>query len=240
MQLTSKYKPEQQIALFKRFAQEFINAAIQPLLDDQRTVDGTCECIPIVEQEQRDHPVLVTLATMSIAKDYYEDFKKLRRTSELNLPDIMPIKEGLMKNIRTILVILSRPTQHYGQLDMADIVIRYISKIQQDHAIGTDGYNERLKSALKCYRSIYSLTTKCYYGKLSAGTQYVSALLVNDDKNHPLGKHLWSHLDDVTEAIRKCELSIVPDPGNIEEVVETLRQSLTSPPIIDPDRTDSD
>lgn len=115
---------------------------MQPLLLDRKTVEGTCECIPIVEQEVNDQPIHVTLATMSIVKDYYDDFQNLRATSESRLSSIMPIKQGLMENMRKILVVLGKPTQHYEMIDLDEILRSYLSKIDRNTAAGASAYGE--------------------------------------------------------------------------------------------------
>lgn len=234
---TSKYKHKQQIIAFKRYAQEFVNAAMKPLLTDRRTVEGACECIPIVEQEVGDHPTYAKLAIMSMVRDYYKDFQIVRKTSESNLSSIMPIKNGLMINIRAILVTLGRPIDDYTPIQMGDVIRTYLSKTKRDPEVKTRGYNVSEESALRCYRTMYSLRSKRFSQLLSTGFEFVSKLLVAYDKGldgEPIAQEWWAELGKIIGKISKCELSTVPDPDDADEAVEKLRASL------DGNETDSD
>lgn len=165
---------------------------------------------------------------MSIAKDYYEDFQLVRRTSESHLSSIMPIKAELMENIHTILSILRWPVDDYPAFRTGDIVRKYITKTQRDPSIGINRYNRSLESALECYRSMYCLTAKPFYGKLMAGLKSISALLVADYEGvnrESTRKQLWDGLNGATEEIRGCELRTVPDPSDVDLVVRTFRES---------------
>lgn len=201
---------------------------MKPLRADRKTVEGACECIPIIEQELGDHPTLVKLAIMSIAKDGYEQFQILRRTSVSNLSKIMPLKNGLMENIRTILRVLGKPLENYTAINMGDITRTYVSKLKRNPAVGTSQCNARVESAVKCYRTMYSLRYKCFSEVFSAGFEYVSRLLVAHSKGldgHSTTKESWAELDKIIGEISECELSTVPDPDDADEAAEELRQS---------------
>lgn len=206
-----------------------MDAAMKPLLADQKTVEGACECIPIIEPELDDHPLHVQLATMSIVKDYYEKFQILRRTSESNLSSIMPIDVGLMKNIQTILTILGRPLQQYNQIDMDDIIRAHLSKIKQNPAVEADVYDRSVESALKCFRAMYTIEFKCYHSLWTGGFEFLSKLLVAHDRGldgQRVTKTYWVKLTDITRKIPNCALSTVPDPAFVDKVVERFRATL--------------
>lgn len=242
----SKCKPVERVQcdLFKRYAVEFVHAAIQPMRDNRKVMEGICECVPIYEHEEIIHPTHVIVATMSIAKDYYDDLQLIRRTSRADLSK-MQIKDGLMENIRKILVVLQRSMKDYDSIHLNEIIGRYLLQKKQDPAVEASGYDESSKSAVRCYRSMRSLSFVGFYDELAEGFDIVSALLLADDKglnDDPIVKEQRATLDTITAEISQYRFSIpYYDDIELEDEAEEFRKSLTgNGETISDSSTDSD
>lgn len=181
-----------------------MNAAIPPIRGNAEIMDGGCGCISGIDMNSKANPFDVILAIMSIAKHYYSDLHLIRQTA--NLSDL-DIKDGLMENIRIIVVRLQTTSMYIRDITLSDLAEKFLFKNKQ----GSSGNSDTdVESDVNCFRSLLSvyLDEDDFTEKLYDGIDIVRALMRADDDD-PQNDRRYKELNDITDEISEFELKIV-------------------------------
>lgn len=137
------------LAKFKKYALELINAALPTFRNNAEIMKGGCECTQGVDMHANASPADIILAIMSIAEYYNDDLQAIQRT-----PGIAPhqIKKGLMDNIRLIVARLQYHSTYTIDVSVEDIADKFLLKYYKKDPSGSIS-DTNIKSAIKCLRS---------------------------------------------------------------------------------------
>lgn len=214
--------------MFRKYALKLVNAAIRPLLDNKDIMTAACECTTVFDKEEQPIPVDAVLATMSIAKDHYEDFQIIQNTSDFSQ---IKDEEGLMENIRKILAVLRSSRTIFEKEPGRQVFNKYLIKFKQDPsdtAGETSTVDRSIRTAIKCFRSILSMgfeDNEKFFDPLTLGFKVANASMNAIDKdfdNDPIMKERRALLDTIIEKISKVKLRTPDIDYEREQVVELV------------------
>lgn len=212
----SKYKNVKRLEKFKTYALGLVNAATTLLLGRKDLLEGGSECLSglsSVDAYKCVNPFDAILATMSIAKDYYEDLQVIREASESDLSQLK-IKNGLKQNIDLILLVLETSLEQMQELTDEEVFRKYLFRHNQNpsKAAAGDDDDENLKSALKCYTALLGFEVgrnEKFFDEFSDGLELISRIMTGDNDDDQTDSQR-AKLDKIVEGLPARELIPIP------------------------------
>lgn len=201
-----------------------MSAAILPLRNNRNLVEGGCECLSGVDIFENVNPADAIMATMSIAKYHHKEFDVLLQISKTKTNFTKyKIDDGLMKNIRLILLVIQAWNTRVGKLSSLVANKKYLLKNNENPSTA----NARdLKSLLKCYRTMNSvLMNTDFFGRFALGFE-IGHELMGDDNNDDKNNLLWAYLDRIISELPTYSLknASLQSKQALDEVFEKLKR----------------
>lgn len=176
-------------------------------------MEGGTECIRVIPQEDEDtNSVNAILAIMSIANEYDENFQAMRQNADISPTDIAA---GLMKNMRKIFFVLENSANKSPVIQLDDVLNKlrtYTSGYKRNRskaAAGSGEYENSIKSAAKCYRTLIGINhgpNEAFFRKLTTGFEIASALIRDVDKNIRDDER-WTSLETICKELSESRLN---------------------------------
>lgn len=219
----SKFKRDDQIALFKKYALELVNAAAQSLHKNEDLMEGGCECISGIDIKENRNPMDVIFLTMSIAKDYKKQLQTMRITSVISE---MGINDEFVDKIRSLLAAIQYSSAKIHKVLEVEIMRKYLWRHEQgSSAAGSSSSNNNsIESIKNCYRSMRSLDDEDnmrFTQQLSAGFVIARELMNDDDKDLGYDPR-WTRLNRIIGEIYSFSLKPVQIYYSDENFEKTL------------------
>lgn len=220
-------KPIERAKLFRKYLLELVNAAIPPFRTNTEIMERGSECIPIIEEDEKVISIDLFLAIMSIGKDNYRDLHILRQAEDISELDIKP---GLMKNIHKIMRVFQSPSKRFRHDPVNEVLRQYVLRHKEDSsAAGTSKYEECLRSALRCFKSmisIYHADNKEFLDLMMKSFKIVGGLIQDDDDDEDLeDDSRWDELDKIIEELPKLSLT-TPDSDYVQRELDVFVENL--------------